>query len=322
MPTTVREAFRSAGLEPAGVVVWGEVPGTPEAGVYVVALTADPDSLTGVIPEAPVAREGFSRWLTVRQDLTLDGKRPTEDELIARIQAFWLPDEVVLYIGKAASLSRRIADYYSTPIGARKPHAGGYFLKLLENLDQLFVHYTTCDDPATAENQMLAAFCASVSAGSLEAMRDPAHPFPFANLEWPPGTRKAHGLRGAREPRRPRAISDDRSVGAPRRSKPIPWGAASLSYRTQRVTEADLRVGQIRIPVSGPTKTLFPSERGRVAVSLRGRSLSARWDPRMGPDRERSGVLRFDDRAALRGLVRVDEVIKVTAVPSGVVSLD
>jgi hypothetical protein len=59
-----------------------------------------------------------------------------------------------------------------------------------------------------------------------------------------------------------------------------------------------------------------------VAVSLRGRSLSARWDPRMGPDRERSGVLRFDDRAALRGLVRVDEVMKVTTLPSGVVSLD
>jgi hypothetical protein len=98
--------------------------------------------------------------------------------------------------------------------------------------------------------------------------------------------------------------------------------AASLSYRTQRVTEADLRVGQIRIPVSGPTKALFPPERGPLAVSLRGRSLSVRWDPRMGPDRERSGVLRFDDRAALRELVRADEVLRVTPSLSGGVSID
>lgn len=43
VPTTVRRAFRSAGLEPARVVGWGDVPDTLEAGVYVVALTADPD---------------------------------------------------------------------------------------------------------------------------------------------------------------------------------------------------------------------------------------------------------------------------------------
>jgi hypothetical protein len=321
VPTTVRQAFRSAGLEPAGVVGWGEVPDTPQAGVYVVALTADPDSLNGVIPEAPLARQPFSRWLTVRPDLTLDGQRPTENELVARITAFWLPDEVILYIGKAAALSRRVADYYSTPIRARRPHAGGYFLKLLENLDQLFVHYAPCDDPAGAEDQMLAAFCASISPGSLRTLRDPAHPFPFANLEWPPGTRKAHGLRGAREPRAPRAKADRRSGGGPSKS-PVVRRAASLSYRTQRVTEADLRVGQIRIPVIGPTKALFPPERGPVAASLRGRSLSVRWDPRMGLDRERSGVLRFEDRAALRELVRADEVLRVTPSPSGGVSID
>lgn len=27
---------------------------------------------------------------------------------------------------------------------------------------------------------------------------DPDHPFPFANLEWPPGVRKRHGITGAR----------------------------------------------------------------------------------------------------------------------------
>ena len=44
---------------------------------------------------------------------------------------------------------------------------------------------------------MLEAFVAGVSADSGPALRDPDHPFPFANLEWPKGVRKSHGIRGA-----------------------------------------------------------------------------------------------------------------------------
>src|SRR5207248_1103596 len=149
--------------------------------------------------------QAIEELLAVRPELTVDGARPTAEQLKKRLSEFWLPDEHVVYIGLAACLSDRVGDYYGTPLGAARPHAGGWFLKTLANRDQLFVHYAECDDRARAETTMLGAFCSDVSALSLAGLRDQAHPFPFANLEWPPGTRKAHGIRGARGPSRAKA---------------------------------------------------------------------------------------------------------------------
>jgi hypothetical protein len=56
---------------------------------------------------------------------------------------------------------------------------------------------------------MLGAFCRSVSEVTREALLDPAHPFPYANLEWPRGTPKAHGITGARGEMPPAAGKSD-----------------------------------------------------------------------------------------------------------------
>ena len=84
------------------------------------------------------------------------------------------------------------------------------------------------------------------------------------------------------------------------------------SHRTQRVTAVDLRNGRIRIPstATSSTKTVFPATRAAVEVVLRGRSVRGSWDPRMGPDRERSGVLRVGP--ALRDLVGEDDVLSAS----------
>lgn len=55
---------------------------------------------------------------------------------------------------------------------------------------------------------MLEAFCADVSPDTRHALHDPEHPFPFANLEWPAGTRKRHGITGGREPKTPIPIRE------------------------------------------------------------------------------------------------------------------
>jgi hypothetical protein len=169
--------------------------------VYIISLTESLDACDGTLIEAPLAVAEFQRWLRERPELTLDGIRPTVQQLMDRIQRFWVPDEVILYIGLAGtSLSRRLGQYYRTPIGARSPHAGGYFLKLLSNLNQLWVHYARCPNFELAEDEMLRRFCEHVSQDSKRTLQDPTHPFPFANLEW--CTRKAHGLLGACEARR------------------------------------------------------------------------------------------------------------------------
>lgn len=89
--------------------------------------------------------------------------------------------------------------------------------------------------------------------------------------------------------------------------------------RTQPVTKSDLAAGRIRLPRQA--KRFFPSERGSVEVVLRGERLSGRYDPRTGPDRERSAVLALG-KAALARLVQPDEVLEVTRGTGGVVRLD
>lgn len=79
--------------------------------------------------------------------------------------------------------------------------------------------------------------------------------------------------------------------------------------RTQRTTAADIAHRRIRIPIG--EKDLFPSDRTRVSVRLKGVDLDeVAWDPRLGPHRERSGVLYIGPRLA--GLVLADERLIVT----------
>jgi hypothetical protein len=198
----VTSIFAAAGLEPQSTVMWGEPLPLDGPGVYVVATASDPLSTSGPGPRSPISKPALEAWLRVRPELQLDGHRPSAEELEQRLSEFWLPDEPVLYIGLTRrSIRRRVREYYKTPLGARKPHAGGFFLKTLTTLDVLFVHAALTDRPDAAESEMLAAFCANVSSRTRSALRDPDHPFPFANLEWPPGVRKRHGLKGTREPR-------------------------------------------------------------------------------------------------------------------------
>jgi hypothetical protein len=203
MPVTVAEAFAAIDLsqDDIATVRWRTKPARSNSGVYIVSLTSSPDSFDGKLSKPELAEIEFRRWLDVCPRMTLDGKEPCVGQLIDRIARFWIPDEVILYIGKATDLPSRLDAYYRTSIGKSSPHSGGYFLKLLSNLDQLWVHYAECNDPESDEGTMLQRFCENVSQGSREALHDPAHPFPFANLEWPKGTYKAHGLRAAREPR-------------------------------------------------------------------------------------------------------------------------
>jgi hypothetical protein len=89
--------------------------------------------------------------------------------------------------------------------------------------------------------------------------------------------------------------------------------------RTRPVTAADKRSGQIRIPVTGTTKNLFPSDKTDLGLRFKDRDVSVAWDPRLGPDKERSGVVRFRgaDKELLRESVRDEHVLTVTRRESG-----
>lgn len=226
MPSTVGNVLKAADLQRAGVVAWGTKPASDEPGIYVVAMTADTDKVGRTLATCPIDMAAVENLLEVRPKLRVDGKRPEKNALAERVAAFWLPDETILYVGLAgSSIKDRVNAYYTTPLGARSPHAGGYFLKLLSNLDRLHVHYAECDDPDGAEDAALAAFVGAVSPATRRQLPDPAHPFPFANLVWPPGVNKAHGITGARKPRSAKGAQ----------TKAVPAMPAPTPRRTQDV---------------------------------------------------------------------------------------
>jgi hypothetical protein len=204
LPTSINELFAAATLQPAGVVRWGERVPEGGKGVYVVALTESNDECAETFRPAPISRKAVGQLLEARPELRLDGKRPTSEELAARLGSFWANDEIALYVGRAGrkdrerSLRARVREYYGTPLGARRPHSGGWFVKMLLNLSHLYVHYAAADDPEEAEGAMIRAYGQRLSDGTRGTIRDPAHPFPFANLEYPPRVYKLHGITGAR----------------------------------------------------------------------------------------------------------------------------
>lgn len=306
MPSSVRSIILAAGRTHDGKVRWGDLPPERRGGIYIVSLWDDPDRLGGS-STAPVSMDRIEQLLEVRPNLRVDAVRPSPLQLGVRLQDMWLPDESVLYVGKATSIRSRVRQYYTTQLGARSPHAGGWPVKMLDCLDDLWVHYSVSPRPELAEQVTLAAFVDNVSAEAKTRLHDPAHPYPYANLEGP-GGRKRHGIAGARAPRKS-GTGRRVSPGKPRKERPMepPTPTSRGGVRTQRVTEADIRAGRIRIPKE--SKTIFPPGKSDIDIVLRGQRYSARWDPRVGPYRERSGVVRVG-RSAMRA-VMPDEILKV-----------
>lgn len=325
MPLTVADSFAAAGLEQQGPVRWGTpVPETAQ-GVYAVALTDDARSMDGALPRAPLDDATLAHLLQVRPELRVSLAQPDVEALAHRLRAFWLPDEVVLYIGLAGQpLRTRLRQYYRTSLGAKRPHAGGWWLKTLSVLDQLWVYWAATVDYATAEKAMLCAFADAVPTETRCQLLDDEADMPFANLRGWDDRIKAHGITGATGNLAPahsheaaaRTQDVARKAPAPRPAPPRPAPTRS-DTTTQRITSKDFEAGRVRLP--SRTKSLLPLRRRDIVVDVRGSDLRARWDPRIGPP-ERSGVLAFG-RGKLDGLIEVDEVLELTAAADGKVQL-
>jgi hypothetical protein len=327
MPSTVSSLFAAVGLEPTGCVPWRTIVPEMSPGVYVVALSATPNAVEGTYPDAPVDGMALDELCAVCPALTLDGiRRPSREHLAERVGSYWLPDETVLYVGLAGQpLRTRVRQYYNTPLGAARPHKGGWWLKTVSVLADLHVHFAATADFKHAEEDMLRTFAANVSGDSRNRLPANEPVMPFANLRDGGWRRRNHGIAGATtgtapkprptaplEPARPERAEPRRVVST---RPPI-----TPQHRSQNVTTRDIEVGQVRIP-RGATKTVLPIERIDIAVVLRGRELGAcRWDPRYGPP-ERSGVIRVG-KAAARELLTAGDVLVLSVHVDGAVGLD
>lgn len=197
MSTTVKKLFEEVGRDILGQATWGQSINYNGPGVYVLAISPNADKMV-CFDNAPISKELVEKWIECVPEITVDRYKPSAEALIQRLNAFWLPDETVLYIGKAGtSLKRRIIQYYDTELGESKPHRGGHWIKTLYNLNELSIYWTTSEGESAhkVENDFIKVFVSNVSQERRKSLFDPEHPFPFANLEFPKGYRKKHCLR-------------------------------------------------------------------------------------------------------------------------------
>ena len=260
-PLAGPDLLRSVGLDVDGPAAWGTRVRSNRPGVYLVELPAAPDS-------APVDFDAVGQWLDRVPTLTLDGVRPTGRELAARLHRFWLPHQPVLYVGmSAASLGARLDAFARTPLGDKRPYAGGYWVKALSGLDRMRIWWAETDAAEEYLDGLLDAFAAGVPSEVAGATLDPSVVLPFANLQAPDGRRKQHGIRAA--------LGDDEPVGpvtpAQRRAaavKPTRNPTQGVRRSDRVLSDPAPRRAPVRreaaIPASGPNA---PRPATRVTAS-------------------------------------------------------
>ena len=175
-PLNGQDLLRAVGLAVEGPVLWGHPFATSGPGVFVVELPS-PQPKVSIDPAA------IRDWLDRASELLLDGQRPTVAELQSRLASFWLPSQVILYIGSSQkSVSARLLGMFKTPLGERRPQPAGYWLKTLHDLPKARIWWSATADPELYEDSLLDEFVRT--AGAL----------PYAVLAATSRHRPDHGL--------------------------------------------------------------------------------------------------------------------------------
>lgn len=289
MTISVGELFDTAELLPAGVVQWGKQVELDRPGVYIVASTPALGDRVGRLGTYQPDPRAFDTLRSRCPSVAVDGAPATNDKMAERIGAFWIPESAVLYIGLAGtSVRKRVNQYYSTRIGHRSPHAGGWWLKTLADLDALYVHYAAAESPKSAEARLLNTFAATIQPPARRVLHDPERIAPFANIEVQAGIRKRHGMTGYKNERAnattsPISATRVGSSPAPDSNRapgtPMPEGRAGPGTGTriesQVITDKDRAGSNLRIPAR--SKSALPAADGYLEVSYQDRIVKARW---------------------------------------------
>lgn len=202
MPTTIKQLVEEVALSATTIkkVKWGTPIDCKKEGIYIVSLSEDAES-NKTMEMPPISTDILKEWIEKLDYFTLD-KQTVKNvtTIIKRLSEFWIPDESILYIGKAplrksgGGIGNRVQEYYDTAIGERAPHAGGHWIKALENLNELHVFYIECKEPDMVESKMLSNFGKRVSQSTKDRLSAKGPILPFANLEDGNKKKKKHGL--------------------------------------------------------------------------------------------------------------------------------
>jgi hypothetical protein len=110
MPTSISNLLDTVGLKVDGQIEWGKECHFSKCGIYIIAITDEADSLV-FRDDPPFSKAKIEEWIHHNQNagkpLLIDKAIADTEKIIARLKGFWIPDETILYIGKAGPSKTR-----------------------------------------------------------------------------------------------------------------------------------------------------------------------------------------------------------------------
>jgi len=258
--------FRAVGLTPDGPARWGTPARVAGAGVFVVEWPGPAD-------RAPVDISAVGTWLARVETLRVDGERPTGKALAARLAAWWLPGETVVYIGSGKTLGRRIAAMTATPLGDARPNPAGQWLKALRGFEGTRLWWAATDAVEEYEDALLEAFADAVPAAVAAALPAGAPVLPFANRRRPGGPVRPDGISGSTAEPAAEPAPSAGAAGAGSRRRPGDYSEddlARLNDLLQRIAcgEPALQITPSQANAEGAVRRLLGEDPSRPASAL------------------------------------------------------
>ena len=175
MTTTLNDIEKEIGLKLNGPIKWKDKISCKNEGIYIV-VTPNEETTSLILNE-----EAIKSWIEKANNMNIGNEQPTYENLKNELNRFWFNNEIVLYVGKAKSIQKRVNQYYRTKIGKEKPHSGGYWIKTLAFLNDCVIYWVECDNSEKIEEQIL-SFFNNHHLSDKEIPKEPLS-LPFANLE-------------------------------------------------------------------------------------------------------------------------------------------
>ena len=183
MPLTLQQLDARFDLKVKGPIRWLEPIPTTRSGVYIISTSNDVSSNNGLSEIAKISKDSYKIWKENAPGLMIKGACDlTFQSINNELQKYWHPLESIVYIGKANNINKRLNQFYNHVIGESRPLAGGFWIKLLENLNSLFIYYSENPNPKELEFKILLFFIEHVAGKAYTEIKNIGKYLPFGNL--------------------------------------------------------------------------------------------------------------------------------------------
>lgn len=186
MSISVDTLFRSLNLKYSKPYKWNEKLDANINGVYVISTSNNP-----LIPnqnkiELNICEKTFDSWLKDAPNLEIENEKVFSINQVKHyLKRFWDENENILYIGESTSetnpIQKRVNQFYIHKVGKKGPHTGGYWIKLLSCLEDLYIYYAESPNPRQTEFKMIMKYVEFKSGKNIFDLDNIVHYFPFAN---------------------------------------------------------------------------------------------------------------------------------------------